>query len=177
MPRLDPFALPVRFTAPDAGADGRTRLIEIAHDHVVLRRTLRGMAMKMRLPVTAFLGVTLRMVAAEGLQDDAVVITLEHADPALSVPLYAAAGVEDVVAEWQLWSRVLRRPLLVAEFGGTLREPFPTLGGVRVNAPTPRRRRRNAIKRRRSTQSLRRRNGLEQPTCTIRREREIIARN
>ena len=76
-------------------------------------------------------------------------MSLEHRDPGLSVPLYEALDNDDVVAEWQLWARVLGRPLLIAELDGTLREPFRQMGTLRVGAVAPRRRRRNAIKRRR----------------------------
>ena len=57
--RLDPFTLPVRFPARDAGADGQMRQIELDRDRVVLRRDVRGMRMKIRLPVDAFIGITL----------------------------------------------------------------------------------------------------------------------
>jgi hypothetical protein len=102
--RLDPYALPVRFTANDAVADGRVR-------HV----------------------------------------------------------------ERQLWGRVLGVPLLIADPSGALREPFPKLGAVRIGAPGRRRRRRNAIKRRRASLPLRRRPGVQPLTPVVRREREIIA--
>ena len=45
--RLDPFALPVRFPAKDAGADGQVRQVELDRERVVLRRAVRGMRMKL----------------------------------------------------------------------------------------------------------------------------------
>ncbi len=105
--RLDPFALPVRFTACDAGADERQRQVELTREHVVLRRAVRGIHMHINLPVTAFLGVALTLVPSEGGEGDLVTILLEHRDHALSVPLYAAPEGDDIVAEWQLWGRVL----------------------------------------------------------------------
>src|SRR5262249_62260687 len=59
--RLDPFALPVRFTALDAGADGRSRDVELTRERVVVRRAVRGMRMAVNLPGTAFLGIALRI--------------------------------------------------------------------------------------------------------------------
>jgi len=59
-----------------------------------------------------------------------------------------------------------------------LREPFLRMGGVRVNDVRPRRRRRSALKGRRSTMSLRRAPGkITEDTPVYRGEREIIARN
>src|SRR5712691_11898082 len=87
--RLDPFTLPVRFSAQDGGADGQTRQVEICRERVVLRRAVRGIPMKVGVPVAAFRGVSLRMLAAEG--DAAVSVTLDHQDGALSVPLLVAS--------------------------------------------------------------------------------------
>jgi hypothetical protein len=103
---------------------------------------------------------------------------LEHGDPALSLPLFAAAGSDDILAEWQSWGRVLGLPLLVVEGDGSLREPFARLGEVRIEQPTSRRRRRNAIARRRPVRLLRRRPIAIPATPDVHRdEREIIARN
>src|SRR6202030_3508278 len=63
--RLDPLALPVRFAATDAGADERVRWIELDRERVVLRRAVRGIPMAIKVPLNAFLGVALRVVAAE----------------------------------------------------------------------------------------------------------------
>jgi hypothetical protein len=174
--RLDPLALPVRFTAKDAGADERLRQVELDRERVVLRRAVRGIHMAVNVPVTAFRGVSLRMVPSEGAPD-LVVVSLEHQDSALSVPLFAASDSDDVVAEWQLWARVLKLPLLVANLDGTLHEPFSRVGGVRVGTSAPRRRRRTALKARRPAILLRRRPGASAARATVYREREIIARN
>jgi len=168
--------LPVRFTASDARADGRIRHVELARDHVVIRRTLKGMPLKIRVPVSAFSGVTLKLSqAGEGCEQ--VLVSLEHRDPALSVLLYTADDNCDAVAEWQLWSRVLARPLLIADLAGAIREPFPTLGAVLVAAPAPRRRRRTTVATRRRRRALRRAAGVMSTEPVVRREREIIARN
>ena len=84
--RLDPLALPVRFAASDAAADERVRWIELDRERVVLRRAVRGIPMAIKVPVNAFLGVALRLVATEG--GECVTLSLEHRDPALSVPLF-----------------------------------------------------------------------------------------
>jgi hypothetical protein len=176
--RLDPHALPVRFTASDAGADERIRQVELDRERVVLRRAVRGIRMAVRVPVRAFLGVAVRIIPADGELPDRIAVSLEHRDPGLSVPLYSAPNNEDVIAEWQLWARIFGLPLLVADLDGALREPFRRIGAVRVGEPAPRRRRRNAIKARRPSFLVRRRAGRpNRMEVVYRGEREIIARN
>jgi hypothetical protein len=175
--RLDPLALPVRFTANDAVADERVRHVELHRERVILRRAVQGMRVALNVPVTAFLGVAVRLI---GTADDApsrVAVMLEHRDPALSIELFAAHDANDVMAEWRLWARVLGLPLLVADGDGALNEPFPRLGAVRCKAPTARRRRRSPLARRRPKFLVRRRMGMKRDTAVHRDEREIIARN
>ena len=176
--RLDPFALPVRFSAADAAADERVRDVELHRERVVVRRAVRGMRMALNLPVSAFLGVAIRMLPPEGETQAAVAVMLEHKDPSLALPLFMSPESDDVMAQWQSWSRVLGLPLLVAEADGDLREPFARLGQIRIHAPRQRRRRRGPLKRRRPSILLRRRPGRITETTPVRRgEREIIARN
>lgn len=178
--RLDPFSLPVRFTATDEAADERLRVIDLHRERVVLRRSVRGMRMALNLPVAAFRGVAIRLAFSQpGAAPSAIAVVLEHGDPALSLPLFSATETDEVVAEWQCWGRVLGLPLLLAEDDGSLREPFARLGAfLRVEAPIRRRRRRTTIARRRPMRLLRRTPGAapEQPRVH-RGEREIIARN
>jgi hypothetical protein len=173
MPRLDPLALPVRFTAHDAAADGRVRLVEIDRDRVLLSRSVRGMAIRVRVPVKAFRGVA--ATAADAC--DEIVLRLEHSDPALSVELFAGRDDADAAAEWELWGRVLGLPLLSVDVSGETRAAVAQIGFMAIGSPAPRRRRRNAIKRRRSTMALRRKSGRIEADTPVHREREIIARN
>jgi hypothetical protein len=175
--RLDPFALPVRFRASDAGADERVRHIELHRERVVLRRRVGGVPTDLNLPVASFLGVALRVIEATDDACGGVCVSLEHDDPGLSIPLFVAADSDDVVAEWQSWAQALRVPLLLVEADGSIGEPFPCLGQVRVGVPAQRRRQRATIKKRRPSILLRRRPGVPVPTPAIHREREIIARN
>jgi Family of unknown function (DUF6101) len=175
--RLDPFCLPVRFAASDAAADERVRYVELYRERVVVRRSLAGMRMAFNLPVAAFAGVALRLTAGEGGAQASVTVVLEHKDPALALPLFVSDEADEALTEWRSWSNVLGLPLLVEE-DGALREPFQRMGGVRIEASRPRRRRHNAIKRRRPAMPLRR--GVTRLTDTTpvhRGEREIIARN
>ncbi len=176
--RLDPFALPVRFTARDGGADGQIRQVELDRDRVVLRRAVRGIRMNVGVPVAEFRGVSIRMLPADGDEPAASAVTLEHRDAGLSVPLFVGIDGGDIAAEWKSWGRVLGLPLLVADTDGTLREPFQRMGAVAVGAPSPRRRRRGAIKSRRPRFLMRRKAGrIPNDPRIYRGEREIIARN
>jgi hypothetical protein len=175
--RLDPFCLPARFAATDAAADERVRLVELYRERVVVRRSLAGMRMALNMPVSAFKGVAIRLIAGVDGQPGTVSVVLEHRDPSLALPLFVSAEDGDAFAEWRAWGNVLGLPLLV-EDDGELREPFARMGGVRIDRVRPRRRRHNAIKRRRPTMPLRRRAGkLTDKTPVHRDEREIIARN
>ena len=176
--RLDPFSLPVRFVAADDAADARVRVVDLHRERVVLRRAVRGIRMALNMPVAAYRGVAIRMVAESDGLPAALAVMLEHRDAALSLPLYRATETDDIVAEWQSWGRVLGLPLLVADGEGGMREPFARLGALRIDAPTWRRRRRSAIARRRPSRLLRRRPGVTRQMRTVHRdEREIIARS
>ena len=176
--RLDPFSLPVQFAVADKAADGRVRYVELTRERVVVRRAVRGIKMAVNLPVTAYLGVAIRMEPPSGDTPGAVTIALEHRDPGLSLPLFRADDGTDIVAEWQSWARVLGMPLLVAEADGRLREPFARIGALRVATPTRRRRTRSAIRKRRPSILLRRKVGGPIAEMPVHRgEREIIARN
>ena len=147
--RLDPFSLPVRFAAADEAADERLCIVDLHRERVVLRRSVRGMRMAVNLPVAAYRGVAIRLSGDIGKPPRTISVVLEHTDPALSLPLFCSSEADEIVAEWQSWSRVLGLPLLIRESDGTLREPFARLGRLRIEAPTWRRRRRSAVARRR----------------------------
>jgi hypothetical protein len=169
--RLDPFTLPVRFAAHDAAADEATRHVELHRERVVLRRAVRGMRIKLNVPVAAFLGVAIRR-APDG--PDHSCIVLEHPDPALSVPLFLPSSTDDVAAIAQIgesWAQVLAVPLLGCE--PTQCEPAKSLSG---GAPAARRRR-GSLKARRPSILLRRKMGRMPAVPVVYREREIIARD
>jgi len=173
--RLDPFALPVRYAAGDAVADGRVREIELHRHRVVVRRSLSGMRMALNLPVSAFTGIGLKVAAGEG--EPAAAVVLAHVDPALALPLFVTGEADEAFAEWRSWGAVLGLPLLVDD-GAGWRDVHERLGAVRFEAPLARRRRRNALKRRRPSILMRRKPGrVSDATPVYREEREIIARN
>ncbi len=174
--RLDPLALPLRFQASDKAADERIRSIELTRERVVLHRAIRGIKMAVHLPMTAYLGVAIRLEPPADDAPGAITIVLEHRDPALSIELYRAADGSEIAAEWQLWGRVLGVPLLVAEADGRLREPFERLGTIEVADPVARRRRHSVLDDRRPSVLLRRQPGAVSDAPAVHRgEREIIA--
>ena len=156
--RLDPFSLPARFETADDTADDGLRVVDLHRERVVLRRALSGMRMAVNLPVAAYRGVAIRLDATTETPPF-VAVTLEHADAALSLPLFASTDNVDIVAEWQIWGRVLGLPLLIGDTDGIIREAFPRIGPLRIAAAISRRRRRSAIARRRPSRLLRRQAG------------------
>jgi hypothetical protein len=176
MLRLDPFALPVRYSASDPAADAQVREVELHRERVVVRRSLGGMRMALNLPLSAFSGIALRVTLGE--TGAGVTVELAHKDPGLVLPLFVSREADDAMAEWRAWGAVLGLPLLVqdAEKDG-FREPFARLGAVRLAAVKPRRRRRSALRKRRPLLPLRRRKGAAIAAMPVYRgEREIIAR-
>jgi len=177
--RLDPFGLPVRFSASDAAADGLVRDVELHRERVVLRRSLHGMRMALNMPVAAFDGISLRLVPGEGGAEDVLAIVLKHSVPALTLPLFVTSQPDEALAEWRAWSQVLGVPLLLAEQGAASRAPNAQLvGQLQIERPRPRRRRRSALKNRRPSILLRRGHGkITKSTPVHRGEREIFARD
>lgn len=169
--RLDPHRLPVRYAAADDRADGSARFIEIDREQVLLRRSVNGVMMRLRIPVEVYLGVAVRLMDSEG----AVAITLEHPDPSLSVTLHADGGIEDAAAEWQSWARVLGLPLLIEDVDGTLRRPVEMLGALMTGRIALRRRRKTPLRKRRPYFVSRRRGFASIAPAVHRDEREIIA--
>jgi hypothetical protein len=132
------------------------RRIELHRERIVLRRAVQGMRMAINLRVSDFRGVALRGI------DDAQMLVLAHRDPSLNIPLCVSSDRDEIAAAWQTWSDIFALPRL---------EETPS-------EPTPRRRRRNAIRARRPKFLLRRRGGgALDPGNVHRGEREIIARN
>lgn len=173
--RLDPFALPVRFPARDAGADGQMRQIELDRDRVVLRRDVRGMRMKIRLPVDAFIGITL-VLAEDG--SPVASIILDHSDPALSIPLLERAPADEALLMWRAWGRVLELSLWQRDATGDVRQIRAGRRTLQTDKEIVRRRRRSAIRKRRPSILMRRKPGRHIGLSAVHRgEREIIARN
>lgn len=173
--RLDPLSLPVRFRTADATADERVRIVELHREIVVLRRSVLSMRIKVSLPITAFLGIVLRLVPPDRAEPGVIAVMLEHCDRALSIPLFAASNANEVLAEWRMWARIFGLPLFVADHEGRLREPFHRRA-IGIFDPCERARR-SKPRRPRPSILVRRRAGHLDAPVTMYREREIIARS
>jgi hypothetical protein len=151
------------------------RQVELDRDRVVLRRAVRGMRMKIRLPVEAFVGITLVSSDASGTTASVI---LDHCDPALSVPLLDDTALDDAAATWRAWGRVLGLSLWRRDPDGDISLVQTGRRNLVVAPDTGRRRRRSTIKKRRPSILMRRKPGRHIALSAVHRgEREIIARN
>lgn len=172
--RLDPCALPVAFATSDAAAG--IRFIELHRERVVMRRSVAGVVMAVRMPVSSYSGIALKLKRGRrGMAATAEVI-LEHKDPGLTLPLYVSEQGDEAMGEWRRWSEALGLPMLVSDDDG-LRTIQARLGDVEVSKPRPRRRRHSSLKRRRPVFLTRRKaGGAAEASAVHRGEHEIIAR-
>jgi hypothetical protein len=152
--RLDPFGLPVRFSATDTTADGRLRDVELHRERVVLRRSVRGMRMALNMPIAAFDGISLSLLPREGGSADMLAVMLKHSDPSLTLPLFLTSQPYEALAEWRAWSEVLGMPRVLAK-ERSASVSMAHFGQLHIERPRPRRRRRSALKARRPSILLR----------------------
>lgn len=168
---------PLLFQSLDPGADDGVRLIALWPDSVALRRRVAGLPMKIERPLSDYQGLAVALLDPEG-DDEGVAIVLVHADPALSVTLYSAPYIDDVVAEWRGWSEALSLPMLVTEADGTSRPAYPMIGRLTIAGAKTRRPRRGPLKHRRPSVYRRRAAGRPLAGLDVHRgERELIARD
>lgn len=181
--RLDPAALPHRFRY-DTGVDprsgrpmGEAAVILDGSMVQVCRRLPSGIPMAMRLPMAAFEGVAVRMAAdpADPEGEGLVILELLHRDPHLSLPLSVARDLDDVVADWKAWSRVLMLPMLLVEIDGSWRAIETRLGAVKI-APVKPRRRRSVLAGRRPRFLARRKVGVTGRDTVVIEKCEIFGR-
>lgn len=108
---------------------------------VTVRRTLEksGVAVKIKVPVTEFVGVAVSTsISEEGVLSSA--IELVHGDPDLNYRVFEETGNSNVVAEWQNWGKKLRLPLYIKAGDGNLLPYSQQVDGVALGATTERRR-------------------------------------
>jgi hypothetical protein len=171
---LDPLRLPDSITAADPAADGGTREISVSRDGVEFRRSVRGVQMRVQLPFNEFEGIAVRVVAPGG-SEPMIFLSLEHRDDALSILLQAGEDSDECASSARQWSRITGRSILVAGADGRLRNPAAVRHRVAQN---PRRKRRSALRNRRSMVRLRSQRASQPIGKNVYEgEREIIARN
>ena len=151
--RIDPYALPQSFRY-NTGLSGEAAEASVVLDRglaTICRRLPSGIPMAIRMPMDIFEGVAVRMLAAHDNTDDGavtIVIELLHRDPALSLPLLVTTSMDDIVADWRAWGKILCLPLLTVESDGSYKPVEERLGCVSVKPVQPRRRRTVLSKRR-----------------------------
>jgi Family of unknown function (DUF6101) len=138
--RLDPVALPLRYTAGVGDDARRQATIFLDHDRAIIKsRSPIGVPLTICLPVSTFQGVAVHMKSGE--TGDAIEVTIElwHRDPALRLPLVVAHDPWEIVDDWQAWSHTLGLPLLLVDQDGSVvavESPDETIAQI---APRPRR--------------------------------------
>ena len=88
-----------------------------------------GVAIKIKVPVTEFVGVAVSTrISEEGVLTSA--IELVHGDPELNYQVFEEVGNGNVVAEWQNWGKKLRLPLYIKAGDGSLLPYSQQVDGV-----------------------------------------------
>jgi hypothetical protein len=107
---------------------------------VTVRKQLEksGVAIKIKVPVTEFIGVAVSThISEEGVLTSA--IELVHGDPELNYKVFEEAGNGSVVAEWQNWGKKLRLPLFIKAGDGAYMPYSQHVDGVMVGNTASRR--------------------------------------
>jgi hypothetical protein len=129
----------LRIEACDPRADNRRRVIEVARDAVIIRRSVAGVAMVVRVVSSAYSGVALRVT---GLRDGRFryEVRLLHRDPDLSVSLAEGEDHAAIEAQWREWVRFLCLPALVGRTDSGDVEVNLDATAMARRLPSPRRR-------------------------------------
>ncbi|WP_240232417.1 DUF6101 family protein [Devosia lacusdianchii] len=107
---------------------------------VTVRRMLEqsGVAIKVKVPVTEFIGVAVATaISEEGVLTSS--IELVHADSELNYRVFEEEGNHSVVAEWQNWGKKLRLPLFIKAGDGNYMPYSQQVDGVMVGNSASRR--------------------------------------
>jgi hypothetical protein len=107
---------------------------------VTVRRMLEqsGVAIKVKVPVTEFIGVAV----ATRISEDGVLVSaieLVHSDSELNYQVFEEEGNHNVVAEWQNWGKKLRLPLFIKAGDGAYMPYSQQVDGVAVGNSASRR--------------------------------------
>ena len=170
--RLDPLSLPqsFRYRTGLPGEAGEAAVVLDRASARISRRLPSGLPMATQMAIESFEGVAVRMAPIDG--EVMIVLEILHRDPLLSLPLMVTREMDDVVADWRAWGRVLCLPLLMVEADGSYHPVEARIGAVHVLSPKPRRRR-TILARRRPRFLTRRRMGTRPMSLTPLAEREI----
>jgi hypothetical protein len=107
---------------------------------VTVRKQLEqsGVAIKIKIPVTEFIGVAVATrISEEGVLTS--LIELVHPDSELNYKVFEEEGNHNVVAEWQNWGKKLRLPLFIKAGDGAYMPYTQQVDGVMVGEVAHRR--------------------------------------
>lgn len=168
--RIDPRALPARFSVPTPGSTDAAVYLDARG--VIVKRRLSGLPLTLSLPIAAYEGIAVRL-AAEGALGLVATVELLHRDPQLCLPLAVTRDIDDAACDWRAWSDALSLPMFLIEADGrVVRVQKPT--EVPLDAAMPRRRT-GLLAHRRPRFLTRRRVGKTGPMPVLTGWREIIA--
>jgi hypothetical protein len=142
-------------TAADARADGGRRTILLAPRCVTIRRSLRGVKMRLLVPMDSYKGV---VISREDYPSGALFsLRLWHRDPELSVTLLTSNNRGTSIKAWHRWAAYFAVPELI-DCGGFHRQfTDTTQAGGKASVPVAARGRPGRLpKNRRSRLALRR---------------------
>lgn len=146
--------------AVDPRADGATRIVHVNAAGVTIERVLRGVRMRIGVPVAAYQGLFLAVRHLTGT----ATLTLRHDDTDLDVVLGGGEAIA-LARKARAWGRLLNQPVAIEEACVMMR-------------PSLSRRSKRAEPTRRSSFSRRRKTGLaRRMAASFAHEHEIIARD
>lgn len=149
--------------AGDSRADNRRRSVLLSRERVTIDRSYRGIAMRLSVPVSAYMGVCVGVRAGE--QGGFVYeLRLAHRDPDLSVLLTEAVDETRIWADWRASAGYFGLPALVERNDG----PEPWGAALACGERHDRR-----AKRRQRPGIVARRAARPEALETVHREREI----
>lgn len=156
--------------ATDMRADGYERQVALGRDKIEIARRMRGIDMRLSVPVSAYQGVVLGLL--EGRQGTIYRVSLLHADPDLTVVLDESYAESDISAQWRSWASYFSSPALIEHEPGVYAEAGLAIAGV--YGPSPRRRNATLTRRRPRFLARRRKGIIERTEISYAGEREIV---
>ncbi|VVB48703.1 hypothetical protein RHAL1_03454 [Beijerinckiaceae bacterium RH AL1] len=131
--------------AVDPRADGAARTVHVSAERVTIERVLKGVRMKLGVPVSAYRGLVLEVRQPTGH----ATLTLHHEDRELDVMLASGEAIQ-LARKARAWSHVLGQPVSIAEACVTMGVP----AARRLTPLKPGRRSRFARRRKPGNQGL-----------------------
>ncbi|MTI18631.1 hypothetical protein E1162_15410 [Rhodobacteraceae bacterium RKSG542] len=106
---------------------------------LVVERSVCGVRYHTPIPLSEFTGVVASATEDETSGECRATLQLSHENPNYCVCLHTADNLDNIVAEWLLWSRQLGLPLFIKEAHGPLKKVGSAPNEVIIGNPAPRR--------------------------------------